>query len=64
MDQMIPLQDSTDAMRWAEEFAHRVREGMDAADEGHLVTWFAGAIEVGKRHGAQQHCDRLHVDLG
>ena len=38
------LIDSTDAVRWAEAFVR-----MHGGDEGLMLTWFANAIETGRR---------------
>jgi hypothetical protein len=54
----MPLADDTNAMHWAIAFkASRERaiaegraDDVDTADEGFLVSWFANAIETGRRH--------------
>lgn len=50
--------DSTDAMVWAIKFGSMVRveegDGFEPDDVGTLVSWFASAIEVGRRRGYHQ----------
>lgn len=63
---MATLLDTTDAMAWAEEFC-RLFDGWQVwaggpddrpqvVDESLMITWFANAIETGRREGAQAHC--------
>ena len=62
------LNDTTDAMAWAEEFCrifdcftiHRsdieYADSDRAVDEGTMVTWFANAIETGRSAGRKETC--------
>lgn len=66
---MSTLLDTTDAMAWAEEFC-RIFDGRtitsvthpnDDVDTGTMLTWFANAMAVGERQGAQEHCPHISV---
>lgn len=54
---------STDARVWAQRFVQRAQEipGIPA-DEGAMIAWFAGAIEVGRSAGIDSL--RLSVPQG
>lgn len=68
---MTTLNDTTDAMVWAEEFCrifngHILRENAWADLEGEvtvgtMVTWFANAIETGRNAGRRETCP--HTDV-
>jgi hypothetical protein len=45
------LIDSTDAKRWAREFIALFGTRLDEVDEGLMLSWFANAIETGRRVG-------------
>jgi hypothetical protein len=48
----VPLQDDTDARRWAREFIERARAStFDPLDETAATSWFANAIEAGRSAG-------------
>ena len=67
---MTTLNDTTDAMVWAEEFCrifngHILRENAWSDLEGEvtvgtMVTWFANAIETGRNAGRRETCP--HTD--
>lgn len=61
---MTTLNDTTDAMLWAEEFCrifnrqtiYDVEQEGNVISPGTMVGWFANAMEVGRREGAQKFC--------
>ena len=69
---MSTLNDTTDAMVWAEEFC-RIFQGRliitedkpygigPGVDESTMVTWFANAIEIGRNAGRKETCP--HTDV-
>lgn len=68
---MATLLDSTDAMVWAEEFCRifmvAPKDGYPDGESAHdwqrglMVSWFANAMAVGEREGAQAHCPHISV---
>ena len=68
---MTTLNDTTDAMVWAEEFC-RIFDGQSVwaggpddrpanVNESLMVTWFANAIETGRNAGRKETCP--HTDV-
>ena len=49
-----PLIESTDAQRWAREFMALFGDRLGDVDEALMLTWFANAIEAGRRAGREE----------
>jgi len=51
------LLETTDAQEWAQEFMRLFGDRRDEIDEGLMISWFANAIETGRRAGEGQSLD-------
>ena len=63
---MYPLSDSTDALRWATEFANKFtvwcNDGVEPDTKGLMIAWFANAIMAGVDN-ATQHEQSKYIEL-
>lgn len=54
IEEGTPLHDSTNAGQWAEEFILKLDKMEHGMDEHTVLSWFASAIEAGKKAGYAQ----------